>query len=383
MGKIKRRWLVFSLVLPFIPMYFFGSSPYFLVSYLPIIVLSTFNFFLSGKLNKFQIIMLIYFFITLFSALVNRTLSLGILYSIIGFICLYLFINHCTKNFTELITGLYYLFSVVLIINFISMLVYPEGIISAENFDSIYFLGGKNAISTVVLPAFTVIFLYTYYVYDKYKFIPIVLSIICVITLYITGSGTGIVISICAGAFFLLYKKVNISFNTYFLVYIILYLLIVVLRLQEILFGDFINNVLQKDMTFTGRTGIWDIMMQNIDQFWFLGLGKGNNFIFNYTNQLSETHNGFLEIILSSGFLGLIMFILLLLVVGKQLTLYRKHIFSKILSFSIFAYLIIGLTESVLEKPLFWIILVVSYNIGNLIKQFEGRKLDFVIKTHE
>ncbi|MFK4310809.1 O-antigen ligase [Bacillus sp. RC242] len=162
--------------------------------------------------------------------------------------------------------------------------------------------------------------------------------------------------------------KVFPTFKTYLYIYIVIFFTIIVFRLQELLFGDFIINVLHKDMTFTGRTYIWNVVLNVIKKSWILGFGRGNDIISYYFFNLNETHNAVLEILMYSGLLGILFFLIILFVVGNKLSINKDHIISKILSFSIFAYMILGLTESVFYKKEFWILLFISYSVGNKIK---------------
>ncbi len=78
------------------------------------------------------------------------------------------------------------------------------------------------------------------------------------------GSGTGIVVSLFVIFFMLMPRFSHPSLKTYLFIYIISFIVIVILRLHDILLGDFIVNVLEKDVTFTGRTRIWDVVIEKI-----------------------------------------------------------------------------------------------------------------------
>ncbi len=102
-----------------------------------------------------------------------------------------------------------------------------------------------------------------------------------------------------------------------------------------------------------------------------LGYGRGNTLILEGISYLgvNEAHNGFLQIVLESGALGLISFLLILIIVGKKLTTYKYHRFSPVLSFSIFVFMIIGLTESTFYRKEFWILLVLAYGLKQISQQ--------------
>lgn len=62
---------------------------------------------------------------------------------------------------------------------------------------------------------------------------------------------------------------------------------------------------------------------------------------------------------------------IILILVAKKLGGFKNHVISKFLSFSIFVYMIVGLTESVFYKNGFWMLIVISYGINNIINCIE------------
>ncbi|MFS8351790.1 O-antigen ligase family protein [Bacillus nitratireducens] len=258
------------------------------------------------------------------------------------------------------------MFGTIVVANFLTLLI--GGLDVGTNGLPIYLLEGKNAIALTTLPTIPIVYLYSYTIHKKMKTLPLLLILICSISIYLSDSGTGIMVSFLTILFIFLPKKVFPTFKTYLYIYIVIFFTIIVFRLQELLFGDFIINVLHKDMTFTGRTYIWDVVLNVIKESWILGFGGGNDIISYYFFNLNETHNAVLEILMYSGLLGILFFLIILFVVGNKLSINKDHIISKILSFSIFAYMILGLTESVFYKKEFWILLIISYSVGNIIK---------------
>lgn len=371
MVSLSKRWSVVFLILPLLSIYYFGT-----LNFKPIIlvwqcILIGIVFAINRYINTFNGWLIVYIVITLFSAIINKTITFGIFYSEIMLISLCIYIAFSIKEFKELIKGLYYLYSSVITINFILMVIFSNGISQTVDGFPIYLLGGKNSIQLIALPAISIVCLYSYNEYKKIKIVPAIIISTCILSMYFSNSGNGIALSIIIIVFILVHKKMAMpSFKIYFLTYVLVYFGLVVFRLQDVLLGNLIQNVLHKDLTFTGRTHIWDLILQNMKEFWLLGLGRGNKFVETYYYyNLHEAHNGFLEIMLSCGLVGLVAFLILVLLVQKKLDLYKKHIYSKILSFSIFAYMILGLTESIFNRIEFWILLVISYNIDKIIKQ--------------
>lgn len=376
MNLVANKWSIFLLILPFMSVYYFNLNFILPFTYLGRIISVILIIYIITKIKKidyFSILLIVYLFLMLFSSFINNTLTFGILYSIIttfGFCAL---INYYGKNFySEMLKGLYFLFSILTVINFVLMIVKPDGIAIGNNFNSIYLLGAKNGIQMVLIPAISIFMLYSYFFYKKLKKISTILIFISLITLYISESGTAFTVMILMSGFLIFHKKIFLSFKTYFLIYIFLYLAIVIFRIQEVIFGDFLINALGKDPTFTGRTEVWDIVINKIRESWLFGFGRGNDILMIETTSskfyfgLSEAHNGILEILLSTGMIGLLAFLIIIFIVGRKLSSYKNSIISQILAFSLFCYMIVGLSESVFNRIEFWLLLTISYNIDKI-----------------
>lgn len=371
--RLTSRWSVIFFLLPSINTYFLkiGYIKPIVVVWQSIIILISMNIFIKYT-NKFNIMLAIFAFINIFSSLINNNLTLGIIYSSFTTLSICILISYSMKkNCLELITGMYYLYGTIIVLNFLSMIIFPKGISQENSNYPIYFLGGKNALQMIILPSIFIIYLYSYKVYNRLKFIPFFVILIGIVSMYISESGTGITLAIITMCYLFAYKKINLKAKSYLFISISIFITIVIFRLHEVLFGNFIVNVLGKDITLTGRTYIWDLILKNIKEFWLIGLGRGNTFIFdNFYLGVNETHNGFLEILLYSGILGLIVFITILLVIMNRLDSYYS-VYSKILSFGIFSYMIVGLSESVFYKIELWILFIMSYNVPYILEKIK------------
>ncbi|MGI9393927.1 MAG: O-antigen ligase family protein [Boseongicola sp.] len=84
-----------------------------------------------------------------------------------------------------------------------------------------------------------------------------------------------------------------------------------------------ILNLFSEGITFTGRTQIWQFMLENIQSRWLLGYGFGGfwgtgpdapnlSAKYYYIWLLSSAHNGYLDVLANLGFVGLISFFITL-----------------------------------------------------------------------
>ncbi|MDO6630528.1 O-antigen ligase family protein [Bacillus thuringiensis] len=368
--NISNRWGAIFLILPHLNIYYFNLEHINIFVFLWKVVMVLVAFCLVFKrITSLNLLIVFYMMLILFSAVINENLTNGIAFTIVIFISFCIYISHALKEPKEFFRGMYYLFSVIVIFNFLTML--TNGITIDDNGFPVYLLGGKNAITMTVLPAIPIIFIYSYIMYKKLKIFPLIVILISITSIYLSASGTGIVVAILAALFLIVHKRYSPSLKAYLFIYFILFFTIIVFRLQELLFGDFIINVLHKDLTFTGRTYVWDLILNIIGDSYLIGFGRGNNIINQHFINLYEAHNGLLEILMYSGILGIFFFVIILILVAKKLGGFKNHVISKFLSFSIFVYMIVGLTESVFYKNGFWMLIVISYGINNIIKCIE------------
>jgi O-antigen ligase len=369
---ITKRWMVIFLVLPHLRIFYpFGLElqPFlfwwkFAIVFALIVIYKEINFF------NFVITLIIS--LTFFSSVYHGFYSFGLINNLVMFIAFIIYISYAIRTFKELITGLYMLFSVLILLNFISML--TGGIDLSSRGTTIYLLGGKNNIIFTILPAIAIMYIYSYIKTKRMTIFPFIFIMIGVLSVYLSKSSTGIVV-VTLTVFFIFFKNITLpSFNKNLFIYVCIFFLIIIYRLQDILLGNFIVNVLKKDITFTGRTYIWDVLIVNIKQSPLLGVGKGNNVVKDSFPTIEGEHNMILQIAMDSGVLGLILFITLLFLIGRKLVRSNYHIFSRILSITVFFYLISGLMESTFYNREFWMLLILAYCLERIIKQVENRE---------
>lgn len=118
-----------------------------------------------------------------------------------------------------------------------------------------------------------------------------------------------------------------------------------------------ILNALGRDLTFTGRTGIWDyawvsLLDRPIAGYGFVSLSYGKfSFILNKEFGVADPHSGYFDVALGTGLIGLVLFLIMLaytLVAARRLYLAGggKRQVSLVLSSLLFCWLASCLTES-------------------------------------
>lgn len=384
MNIFTKKYFIVLFILPFIGInvindnILLSSASKMIVSIIGYLMLfENFNYNKNILNIKLILLVMLYSFIILFSAVINNNITIGMIYTNFVYIGFIIYINYCMKDFKNFINALNILFTLLIIYNLIL------AIFSQSSYMYIGYQGSqkvfvgtfesRNGISMVMIPAIAFILIRSEYIYEKVRNKDILLCFMVLIIILLSKSSTGFIVGSLLVIYVLLLKKIKIKININKLmsIYTIIYTQVVIFRIQETVFRGFIENTLQKNVTLTGRTLIWDFIMKIIPNSLIFGYGRNDIIAQNaIIRDVTEAHNGLLEILLCTGIIGLFVFILILLNAFKALNKSNSKI-SYILSMAIFLYFCIALTESAFTytKIGFWILIIISSNIEKIIKQ--------------
>ena len=384
MNIFTKKYFIVLFILPFIGInvidgnILLSSASKMVVSIIGYLMLfENFNYNKNILNIKLILLVMLYSFIILFSAVINNNITMGMIYTNFVYIGFIIYINYCMKDFKNFINALNILFTLLIIYNLIlAIFVKSSYMYIGYQGSQKVFVGtfeSRNGISMVMIPAIAFILIRSEYIYEKVRNKDILLCFMVLIIILLSKSSTGFIVGSLLVIYVLLLKKIKIKLNINKLmsIYTIIYTQVVIFRIQETVFIGFIENTLQKNVTLTGRTLIWDFIMKIIPNSLIFGYGRNDIIAQNaIIRDVTEAHNGLLEILLCTGIIGLFVFILILLNVFKALNKSNSKI-SYILSMAIFLYFCIALTESAFTytKIGFWILIIISSNIEKIIKQ--------------
>lgn len=384
MNIFTKKYFIVLFILPFIGInvindnILLSSASKMIVSIIGYLMLfENFNYNKNILNIKLILLVMLYSFIILFSAVINNNITIGMIYTNFVYIGFIIYINYCMKDFKNFINALNILFTLLIIYNLIlAIFVQSSYMYIGYQGSQKVFVGtfeSRNGISMVMIPAIAFILIRSEYIYEKVRNKDILLCFMVLIIILLSKSSTGFIVGSLLVIYVLLLKKIkiNININKLMSIYTIIYTQVVIFRIQETVFRGFIENTLQKNVTLTGRTLIWDFIMKIIPNSLIFGYGRNDIIAQNaIIRDVTEAHNGLLEILLCTGIIGLFVFILILLNVFKALNKSNSKI-SYILSMAIFLYFCIALTESAFTytKIGFWILIIISSNIEKIIKQ--------------
>ena len=384
MNIFTKKYFIVLFILPFIGInvindnILLSSASKMIVSIIGYLMLfENFNYNKNILNIKLILLVMLYSFIILFSAVINNNITIGMIYTNFVYIGFIIYINYCMKDFKNFINALNILFTLLIIYNLIlAIFVKSSYMYIGYQGSQKVFVGtfeSRNGISMVMIPAIAFILIRSEYIYEKVRNKDILLCFMVLIIILLSKSSTGFIVGSLLVIYVLLLKKIKIKININKLmsIYTIIYTQVVIFRIQETVFRGFIENTLQKNVTLTGRTLIWDFIMKIIPNSLIFGYGRNDIIAQNaIIRDVTEAHNGLLEILLCTGIIGLFVFILILLNAFRALNKSNSKI-SYILSMAIFLYFCIALTESAFTytKIGFWILIIISSNIEKIIKQ--------------
>lgn len=313
------------------------------------------------KINKMTLILLVFTIYNFVIALLNLTLSTGIIYSLYFQLIIIVFLQQTiSRNDYKFLDALRLSYSLVMILNIPSLF----SQLSVSDYDRFFFLGGKNAIIQFALPTIFYNYIISYIKYNKLTNFSKIMIIISLVSPLICGSTTGFLVALLISASIVLKNKSSINIKSLYTIYFIILFLLFNTKIIEsfTIVKDIIFNKFHKDLTFTGRTFIWERSFELIKSNPF-GYGRGNNVLLNYFSGINECHNIFLQYLLDGGIPSLLLFVITAYYCNKNVKSDSKFfIKNEMLDFSrlaFFSFLFLGLTESISYNINLWIFLTI------------------------
>lgn len=152
----------------------------------------------------------------------------------------------------------------------------------------------------------------------------------------------------------------KISILHYILIYVILEIGIVFFRIQDV-FSYLIVDILHRNLSFTGRTRIWDYYIKQFSNGSFFHKLFGN---FGVTELAVNSHNMFLGILSFTGITGALLYFFLFFIGIKNLHGEKNTDSAKFISVIIFGFLINALTMEFYLQPM--IAIYIGYRIKDI-----------------
>lgn len=239
--------------------------------------------------------------------------------------CSYFIIIFCMLDKDKIINILKNYCSLVVIMDILSLTILSKVGYMGDGPTTHVVRGIHLSRSTMIIYLNFCIFIYAYFInynrksYKKRNFAILMLAL-SVILIVFSRSSTGIVTIALFLPLLLLIKSKRIS-KLLIRSVVIIGISLPIINFSSPLIDKIIGSVFNKTLTFSGRKYIWDYALDKLANNPILGNGfNSTGYLLNekvipiYDRVASHTHNGFLELFLQSGLIGLILGVSIILI---------------------------------------------------------------------
>lgn len=339
-----------------------------------------------NRLSKFWLLCFFFQGALIVTSLMNDVYDSKIITNMLIAISLVMMTEMCVCScFNEYINQLWRIDAVLVFVNFLLAIAFPKGLTFATLYKSttnpLFFLGIDNALASQLIPfTFLATLRWAMNVKDKGQCQRNNLKLIgsyavALGTLMIAGSATGIfVVSvfIILTIQFTFIKKSKIPYKLAVGLYITFFMVIIVIQSNNFIV-DLISGMLGRSATFTGRSLLWKMAIDEILKKPFLGYGYTTGNIKVWGGMYSS-HNMFLEILLQGGLFSGVLFIAITWISIKR-NVKSPIWLSNSVFMAVFCILLKGLMET--SIPTFYYILItIAYDAPYLVNQYNERRED-------
>ena len=316
--------------------------------------------------------MLLFYFVKAFSTIMNNGSITFLITEAYPTLAICLLIELGIKNKSkQLIEAFTTVLGILTLINFITMIVDPDGYHVKEKV--LFFMRHRNQLAPLYILTVVMMDLRNNYFQSKNSKIQLILTfIISTFMIFHAGSGSNIIawIPIIIYFFlpFLLKKTVILNIRSYLLFYVILFFSVVLFNIQE-RYAGLLYRILRRDATFSGRIQLWNIAIEMIKNRPLIGYGMAEsvNIIYSPTKEVYySTHNQFMQLLIEGGFISLLVFCGIAYLAFNKLYEYRNSEASKILSIGIFSIALVLFSEAMGFFD-FLILFAFAFNIDKIV----------------
>ena len=276
-------------------------------------------------------------------------------------------------------------FNIMLVINLVLLILKPDGLgslltysedMAHRQLDRVNFLEVDNRLSLPVLISIAA----SYLLPDKKinRVLRVISLVVGGATNLLTMSGTGIG-SYCVMLLYVVFihktklREKLVNMKTLLIAYFGCTLLIVYAGMIPPL-RHVIQEILHKDITFSGRTYIWESCIKMISYHPFIGYGNfDSGWIIKWNGIMRNAHNLFFDILIQGGIillLGYLLFLLTVFITASD----KKNKKSQLLLVMLFCLFVVMLCESFLDNNYIYL----AYSLALLCKYKFADKQDII-----
>lgn len=279
------------------------------------------------------------------------------------------------KVFDKIIVTLYSYFGGLILLNYISMLIFPNSFFTDYRGMDVTWIFGNYQQN---LNWFVVFIAISYYaqkiIGGKARYVNLFTYLIIILTTLKVWSATTMVALVVMFGLILfenyvkIYKSINVLFA--YLVGIAMTILIAVYEIQQY-FSFFIEGVLQKSVNFSGRMRLWNNTINYIIEKPVFGQGiELSEITFDKIGK-TTSHNHYLNLVYNGGFFYLFLTIFLVYLVSVKIQEYRKSTPIIYMNSAIIGYFVYFLAEAKINLNIFILLLTIVYYFSIIIQEDE------------
>jgi O-antigen ligase len=234
-----------------------------------------------------------------------------------------------------------------------------------------WFIGYYTNIAVTLCFCLFIAMMYSYFNKGSYiSFNVLVLLTVTIVSTIMVWAATSLV-GLFTIVVYIVLERIKVfskllNYWTYLVLYVFAFFAIVIYRLQDYI-SFLIEDILQRSITFTGRTLIWDYYIARIAEKPFMGHGYLREDYYN-------PHNHTLGLLFYGGAVLLVIFIFLLVIPGKKLMKNKSNQMSGIVSiFFLFNFesMINGMAP-ITGESFIWALFVFAYHMPTICAQHEA-----------
>lgn len=240
-------------------------------------------------------------------------------------------------SWTIFISALLFCFEVMLYINHITIIMFPDGMYMTNAFHETFFLSGKcwflgyyNNLTMYIIPAYMFALLYVEETGRKIRSCLLILSIATSALLLKSG---GVILSIISiTLIWIFFKNMTVIFNyfNYWIsqVFFVVIVLTIGINLKSKVVTFVLGELLGKINSFEGRIRLWGRYIIEILREPLLGYGMSNMDVrqqISRANWGTHAHNLVLEILYRGGIINIILWVVIVIIAGKNIYKYKNN----------------------------------------------------------
>lgn len=272
-----------------------------------------------------------------------------------------------TRSPRRMFKALFYAFCILYFSNLlVVLLTYNQGGL-APDLETYWLYGQRTYMRNILFPAIFFSACNDRLQGRNFGLVTVFMMVASPITLYLVDSMTSLLMCLFIDAMLILLAfeiKISSLFKGVCLLQVVSTILVVFARKIEFL-QIFITNVLNRNMTFSGRTVIWDLAIGHIADTPFVGTGfhriDDNGLVLSATKNVSNAHNMYLDAAFKGGVLSLVLLLALIAKCCVPLVKAKNCWFAYLLGIFVAVFLLEGVVGDIWYPQFFLLLYLAAY----------------------